>query len=169
MHSYSPQKEGNLHITLPILLFIISMICVICTIVGNVIPDYIMQLAAIASAALAIQIITRYSLTRFIYEITEDKTYLKITKVTGKKSTLAGDIELRDIVAVTKKEKDLSLKEKYKKSFKNHNFCNNLFPQSSYYLILDVAGDDIAVLIECEQAFIDLINKYKNTSKGENQ
>ncbi|MBE6687290.1 MAG: hypothetical protein E7591_08730 [Ruminococcaceae bacterium] len=158
MHTFSPPKEGKLHITLPVLLLIVSFMGVVYTKVSSQIPDFIPQFISVASIALAIQIITRYSLTRFIYEVRDDERLFKTFKVTGKKSTLTGAIEFDDIIAIEKKDKNVNLKEKYGKSFRSFNFCNNIFPKDAYYLILNVNGEDITVLIEADQAFLEIIS-----------
>lgn len=170
MHTFSPPKEGKLHITLPILLLGVFFVSILATQLNTPVPDFIMQFIAAVSVALAIQIIARYSLTRFIYEADDENKLLKITKITGKKSTLTGAIEFADIISIDKKEKDTSPKAKYEKNFKNFNFCNNIFPQKSYYLVLDVAGEDITVLVELDDSFLKIINQYRNyQSEGENK
>lgn len=170
MHTFSPPKQGKLHITLPVLFFLMSFLCVAAVKLGDIIPDFIMQFICVAFGALAVQLITRYSLTRFIYEINEEGSVLSIRKIIGKKSTLAGAIEFSDIVCIDKKEKGYSPKKLHKKSFKSFNFCNNIYPQNAYCLILDINGDNTAVYIEADKAFLEIIDHQRNKhSKGENK
>ncbi|MBR5516183.1 MAG: hypothetical protein IKU52_08275 [Clostridia bacterium] len=168
MNSYSPPKKNKLHIYLPVIFICLSFTFLVFARLDQKIPDAVFNFFTILFAALAIQIVTRYSLTKFVYEIDTQRDVFKVVKITGKKITLAGEIDFGDIVSIIKKEKNVSPYENNKR-FKNHNFCNNIFPENPYYMILSVADEDICVTIEANQSFIELIENYRNTIiKGEN-
>ncbi|MBE6573598.1 MAG: hypothetical protein E7652_04300 [Ruminococcaceae bacterium] len=164
MHTYRPPKENKIPTAAPIFLLLICFVCIWASKTGNIIPPSIMQLLAVASAAIAIQIMTRYSLTHYVYELNHSK--LKVIKVVGNKNTLSAELDLSDIRHIDKKNKDYSLKKKYKKAFRIHNFCNNIYPRNAYCLVCEILGDNIAVVIEADEKFLSLIENYMMINKN---
>ena len=158
MYIYKPKRETKAHIVLPVTFILISIVAMTCSRV-SLIPDFITQALAVVSIALAIHVITRYSLTNHTYEADSEKRVFNVRKVTGKKITHAAAIEFSDIISVDKKEKGYSIKEKYGKSYKVYNFCNNVFPQHSYCIVCSIAGDDIAVIIEADKTLLDILER----------
>ena len=150
MYIYNPKRETKAHIVIPVFLILISVAAMVCARFA-VIPDYIMQALAAVSIAVAIHVISRYSLTDHTYETDPEKRVFNVRKVTGKKISHAAAIEYSDIVAIDKKEKGYSLKEKYGKVYKVYNFCNNVFPQNAYCIVCDIEGDDVAVIVEADK------------------
>lgn len=167
MHTYRPPRINRAHIIMPIILILICFTCLWASKAAPVIPAYIPQIIGVASAAVAIQIMTRYSLTSFLYEINDESVSLKITKRTGKKNVLTADIEFTDIKHIDKKEKGYSVKKKYGKPYRAYNFCNNIYPRDTYCLVCDIEGDDIAVIIEADEIFLNIL-KSNTISKGDN-
>ncbi len=158
MYIYNPKRETKAHIVLPIFFIIISIAAMTCSRV-NLIPAFITQALAVVSIALAIHVITRYSLTDHTYEADSEKRVFNVRKVTGKRISHVAAIEYGDIIAVDKKEKGYSLKEKYHKSYKVYNFCNNVFPQNAYCIVCSIAGDDIAVIIEADKTLLEILER----------
>ena len=68
-------------------------------------------------------------------------------------------IDYSDVIAIDKKDKGYSLKEKYNKTYKIHNFCNNVFPADSYCLVCSIEGEDIAVIIEADKILLDILER----------
>ena len=122
-------------------------------------PAFIMQALAIVCMALAIHVISRYSLTDHTYEADSEKRVLNIRKIMGKKISLVAAIDYGDIIAIDKKDKDYSLKEKYNKTYKIHNFCNNIFSEDTYCLVCCIEGEDIAVIIEADKILLDILER----------
>ena len=158
MYIYNPKKETKAHIVIPIVLILIGMIAVLAAGIGPV-PIAVMQAIGFVCLAIAIHLISRYSLTDHTYEADSEKRVLNVRKLMGKKITLVAAIEYDDIISVDKKDKEYSLKEKYKKTYKVHNFCNNIFPASEYCIVCDIDGQDIAVIIEADKTLADILER----------
>lgn len=159
MYRYKPEKLSKAHIVLPIFLILICATALAASELGKYLPPAIMQFIAVLCAALAIQIISRYSLTVFTYEADEEKRKLNVYKAIGKKSQLVAAIEYGDIVAIDKKEKDYSPKKKYNKAYKVHNFCTNIFPANAYCVVCNIEGNDIAVIIEADETLLKMLER----------
>ena len=67
MYIYKPKRETKAHIVLPVIFILISIVAMTCSRV-SLIPAFITQALAVVSIALAIHVITRYSLTDHTYE-----------------------------------------------------------------------------------------------------
>ncbi len=158
MYIYNPKRETKAHIVLPVFFIIIGTVAMVCSRVA-LIPAFITQALAVVSIALAIHIITRYSLTDHTYEADSEKRIFNVRKVTGKRIIHAAAIEYGDITAVDKKGKGYSLKEKYGKSYKVYNFCNNVFPREAYCIVCSIAGDDVAVIIEADKTLLEILER----------
>ncbi|MBR4881597.1 MAG: hypothetical protein IKU19_06655 [Clostridia bacterium] len=158
MYIYNPNRINNAHIIIPIFLIIISAVAMVCSHM-TLIPAFIMQALAVVSIAVAIHVISRYSLSDHSYEADTEKRVLNIRKLTGKKITLVAAIDYSDIVAIDKKVKGYSLKEKYNKVYKVHNFCNNIFPSDAYCLVCNIEGEDIAVIIEADKRLLVILEE----------
>lgn len=169
MHTYRPPRQNRCATVIPILLLLFCVCCIAASEISPLIPPYLLQFIGFAMVAVAIQIINRYSLTWFVYETDSEKGLFNITKVLGKKNTLAASIEFSDILYLDKKEKGYSPKKKYNKPFRVYNFCNNMYPLNAYYLICNVEGEDIAVIVEADEHFLELIKENLSNNKGENQ
>lgn len=158
MYIYNPKRETKAHIVLPVIFILISVTAMCCSKV-SLIPAFITQALAVASIAIAIHVITRYSLTDHTYEADSEKRVFNVRKIAGKRISHAAAIEYGDIISVDKKEKGYSLKEKYHKSYKIYNFCNNVFPQNAYCIVCDVDGDDIALIIEADKTLLEILER----------
>ncbi|MBQ4561718.1 MAG: hypothetical protein IJA55_05255 [Clostridia bacterium] len=158
MYIYKPKRETKAHIVLPVFFILISAAAMVCSRTA-LIPAFIMQAVAVVSIALAIHIISRYSLTDHTYEADTEKRVFNVRKVTGRKISHVAAVEYSDIIAVDKKEKGYSLKEKYNKAYKIYNFCNNIFPAEAYCLVCDIEGEDIAVIIEADKMLLDILER----------
>ena len=158
MYIYKPKRETKAHIVIPVFLIIISSVAVVCS-RSALIPPFIMQALGFVCIAVAIHAISRYSLTDHTYEADAEKRVLNVRKITGKKISHAAAIEFGDIIAVDKKEKGYSLKEKYHKSYKIYNYCNNVFPQSAYCIVCDIDGDDVALIIEADKTLLEILER----------
>lgn len=158
MYIYNPKRETKAHIVLPLCFIALGTVALIAASLGTI-PAYIMQAVSIVCMAVAIHLISRYSLTDHTYEADSEKRVLNIRKLTGKKITLVAAIEYGDIVAIDKKDKDYSLKEKYNKEYKVHNFCNNIFSTEAYCLVCNIGGEDIAVIIEADKMLLDILER----------
>ena len=158
MYIYKPKRETKAHIVLPVIFILISIVAMACSRV-SLIPAFITQALAVVSIALAIHVITRYSLTDHTYEADSEKRVFNVRKITGKKISHAAAIEYSDIIAIDKKEKGYSLKEKYRKNYKVYNFCNNVVPKNPYCIVCDVNGDDIAVIIEADKTLLEILER----------
>ena len=158
MYIYNPKRKSKAHIVLPICFIAMGTVALAAAKVG-VIPPFVMQMLAIVCIALAIHVISRYSLTDHTYEADSEKRVLNIRRLTGKKISLVASIEYGDIVAIDKKDKDYSLKEKYNKVYKVHNFCNNVFATEAYCLVCNIADEDIAVIIEADEMLLDILKR----------
>ncbi len=158
MYIYNPKRKTKAHIVIPIFLILICVVAMACSRV-SLIPAFITQTLAVVSIAVAIHVISRYSLTDHTYEADSKKRVFNVRKVTGRRISHAAAIEYSDIIAVDKKEKGYSLKEKYGKPYKIYNFCNNVFPQNAYYIVCDIAGDDVAVIIEADETLLDILER----------
>lgn len=164
MYIYQPKRNSKAHIVLPIFLIVIFFVAIIASNLSISVLPALLQFIAVVAAVFAIQIISRYSVSTFTYEAnSEDKTFY-VRRLTGKKVKLMAALEYGDIVAVDQRTKDYSVKEKYKKQFVAHNFCNNIFPEKSYCLVCDVEGENIAVYIEADEKLLDLL-KNRNTAE----
>ena len=158
MYIYNPKRETKAHIILPIFFILISVASMCCSRV-SLIPAFVTQAVAVASIAVAIHVITRYSLTDHTYEADTEKRVLNVRKITGKKISHVAAIEFGDIIAVDKKEKGYSLKEKYHKNYKIYNYCNNVFPQNAYCIVCDIDADDIALIIEADKTLLEILER----------
>ena len=158
MYIYNPKRETKAHIILPIFFILISIAAMCCSKV-SLIPAFITQALAVASIAVAIHVIARYSLTDHTYEADSEKRVFNVRKITGNKMSHAAAIEYGDIIAVDKREKGYSLKERYGKSYKIYNFCNNVFPANAYCIVCDVDGDDIALIIEADKTLLEILER----------
>lgn len=159
MYRYKPEKHTKAHIVLPVFLILLCAAALVCAELGRYIPPSVMQFIAILCAALAIQVISRYSLTVFTYEADGEKRVLNIHKAVGKKSQLVAAIDYADIISIDKKEKDYSLKKKYNKVYKTHNFCANIYPTEAYCVVCDIEGNDIAVIIEADETLLEMLER----------
>lgn len=159
MYRYKPEKQSKAHIVLPVFLILLCASSLVCAKTGGYVPPAIMQFIAVLCAVFAVQTISRYSLTVFTYEANEEKHLLNVYKAVGKKSQLVAAIEYGDIVAIDKKEKDYSPKKKYNKAYKIHNFCANIFPADSYYVVCSIEGEDIAVIIEADETLLEMLER----------
>ncbi len=162
MYIYQPKRETKAHIVIPVFLIVVFLVAVAGAKSGISVFPALLQLVAVLSITVAIHVISRYSLSAFTYEADSEKRVLNIRKLTGKKIQLVAALDYDDIVAVDKKIKDYSLKEKYNKVYKVHNFCNNIFPAECYCLVCDVAGEDIAVVIEPDKKLLEILEARKN-------
>ncbi len=154
MYTFKPKRENRAHIVIPTILILISFVCVIASQTGTLLPPSLMQFVAVLAIAVAIHTITRFSMTSFVYEANDETKILSISKVMGRKSALAAAIDYNDIISIDKKEKGYDPKKKYGKAYKVHNFCLNIYPQNAYYLICDIEGADIAVIIEADNELL---------------
>ena len=159
MYRYKPQKYTKAHIVIPVFMILLCACALVCSSLGQLIPPAIMQFVAVLCAALAIQVISRYSLTCYTYEADEDKRVFSVYKAVGKKSQLVAAIEYSAIISVDKKEKDYSPKRKYNKAYKIHNFCANIYPPEAYCLVCDIEGNDIAVMIEADKTLLEMLER----------
>lgn len=159
MYRYKPEKRSKADVIIPIFLILICAASLVAAEVGHFIPPSVMQFVAILCAALAIQVISRYSLAVFTYEADCEKRLLNVHKAVGKKSTLVASIEYSDIVAIDKREKDYSPKKKYNKAYKIHNFCANIYPAESYCVVCSIDGEDIAVMIEADETLLEMLER----------
>ncbi len=158
MYIYNPKRVSKAHIVVPIFLILICIVAMAASRM-DMVSSIIMQLIAMVSVAVAIHIISRYSLTDHTYEADSEKRVLNIRKLTGKKISLVAAIEYGDIVAIDEKEKGYSLKEKYNKVYKIYNFCNNIFPPKAYCLVCNISGEDVAVIIEADKMLLDILER----------
>ncbi len=158
MYIYNPKRSSKAHIVLPVCFIIMGTLALAGASIGPL-PAFIMQALAIVCMALAIHVISRYSLTDHTYEADSEKRVLNIRRLTGNKVTLVAAIDYRDIIAIDKKDKGYSLKEKYNKTYKIHNFCNNVLPADSYCLVCSIEGEDIAVIIEADKILLDILER----------
>lgn len=165
MYIYQPKRLTKAHIVMPIMLLLISAASISASGMGRFIPPFIMQTVAVLAVAVAIQIISRYSLTTFTYEANCETKVLSVRRVTGKKIQLVAAVDYSDIIAVDKREKGYSLKEKYKKAYRIHNFCNNIFPADAYCVVCDIEGNDIALIIEADKKMLELLNNRNSTEE----
>lgn len=162
MYIYQPKRETKAHIIIPVILILMFFAALSAARLSDVIPPVILQFAAVICIVFAIQIISRYSIATFTYEANDETRILSIRKTVGKKIQLAAALDYADIISVDKKDKDHSLKEKYNKEYKVHNFCNNIFPTSEYWLVCDIEGNDIAVVIEADKKLLEILEARKN-------
>lgn len=158
MYIYKPKRETKAHIVIPVFFIIISVVAIVCA-RAAVIPPFIMQALAVVSIAVAIHVISRYSLTDHTYEADSEKRVFNVRKTVGKRISHVAAIEYGDIISVDKKEKNYSLQEKYGKSYKIYNFCNNVFPVNAYCIVCDISGDDVAIIIEADQTLLEILER----------
>ena len=158
MYIYNPKRSSKAHIILPICFILMGTLSLVAGSIGPL-PAFIMQALAVVCMALAIHVISRYSLTDHTYEADSEKRVLNIRKITGKKISLVAAIDYRDIIAIDKKDKDYSLKEKYNKTYKIYNFCNNILAADPYCLVCSIEGEDIAVIIEADKILLDILER----------
>lgn len=158
MYIYNPKRESKAHIVLPVVLFITAAVALGASGIGHI-PPVVMQAVGVVCIAIAIHLVARYSLSDHTYEADSEKRVLNVRKRTGKKVTHVAAIDYSDIIAVDKRDKDYSLNSKYGKPYKVYNYCNNIFPSLSYCIVCDVAGEDVAIVIEADQTLLDILER----------
>lgn len=158
MNDYKPQREGKTGLVLIFALILTAIIALGFARIGNAYFPAFLQLISVICIVFAIQIITRFFLTSFYYEINDEDKKLSITKILSKKRTLVCSAELSCIKAVETKSKNMDIKEKYP-NIKTVNCCVSMFPSEAYYLIADINTQRVAILIEANSEFISHIKE----------
>ena len=159
MHYYKPSRENKANIVIPVILILCALIAIVFSQIKASYFPALLQLIAVCCAAAAVQIISRYSLSSFVYEINEEEKTLEIIRLQSKKRTAVCSVALASVKEIVKKQKDFSVKDKYGKDIRALNFCVNMFPQNAYYLIVSSDSGKFALQIEANQEFLSLISR----------
>lgn len=127
-------------------------------------PAWIFQLLMMVSLVGVIQISQRYLLSAYEYildPLEEILQYNRITviRVQGKRRTSVYTVPLSRLEEVLPYRKYKKLREEYGEISMRMNFCADMFPRESYWLIFGDEGEKSAVRIQCGKDFTEELRK----------
>ena len=153
MISYKPARHDRAHIVLPLLLMLAGSVALFGAALAVSFMPAVLQAAGLALFAVAVFIITRYSLCTVYYTIGEDSPdLLCVYRITGNKKTVPISVDLTTSRSV------IRVGENYEKQGKRRvNMCLNIFPRERVAILFGEGADSVELLIEADDVFFDEI------------
>ena len=135
--------------------FVLSLALALCA--GLVLPSYksILQFSGFALFIIATQMLVRYTLSSFSYEIsfTEEENSLIVVKKYSVRKTVECNLDVSTGEDVIKLERGQSLPDELKKNRKVYNYCVSMFPDVKYAYLFEFNENEYVIYLECDEAF----------------
>lgn len=164
MKEFIPQRSNTLSKRVILALFVISISAMFFSTVPNLPYRSVMQLLSLVILALAIAMLGRYEFQSYLYAIIENEqggldltvTELKRrSRITVCRISLNGIERVEDITPKSKKQlKDL------RKGRRTFNYCVDISPAHSCFILTDECGEKLAVSISYIPELFEILKTY---------
>ena len=144
--------------TVPLVLLGIACFCCIVSAVClmlSVGEKIVWQCLFIVFAVMTVYVTVRYFVSKYTYHIEVEHGLFVVIETKGRRQTPVCRLELSTLIDVTpfSREKTKGIRSLY-------TYCHKTVPEMQQLLFFEDAGGRIAVCIECDGEFLDMLKTY---------
>ncbi len=161
---YQPKADKKGAVTAAALLVMSVIVAAVAPLVSG--ASGAINIAAICLLAAALFVTTRYAISEYAYQITQDS--LVITRRIGTKTSTQAALSLKTGEGIVKKprskEEKRLFKERFGKTDSRLNYCRNIFAKQ-YVYITEFNGKRYEILLEVDDEFAAALEDAVKTAR----